>query len=1111
MATGTKTPNTSKEQDAAYNPGDAYYNDEFNRIAKQEELADLEASLAATNWDKEGTRVDAHGDKVRRNYNADDDAPDENIKKAKDQEEAGVDSFYKKDFSKHDTKKTKKSFSAKMSGSKAGPTGGLVGILLFATLGVGGASTGLASSLLINIKELFHNDRSDATAFNRIMSRAAFSNKMNNEDGCSSKIAIKCKASTMSQNDMKRYHDQGFKITGAEVDKDGNDTGKRVDDGDTSKISSDNTTRIKVESVKFPDGDTAASGKDFWEKVDSDIEARRWAERSSPSRAGFYLNKFFSDKILAGRFDTGKGKRAFPDGEGNDGKNAQHAAFNDQSGGLSEEDVKNGKLDPDIKKLQDGLLDSSRRGGKAAAKGGAAGEIIQMYCTIYQMTYRAKTLVKAYHMVKLVQFGMMFLQAADEIKRGAGDGPKTTYLSDNLTYYDNDPKSEKYNLSATDSEGYKIATHGDKAGLKEFSKKYLLGGSIGQKLESFANTVASPVTGTANAFGMQGTDHQKMKSFCRIAQSDTSTIIAACAALIPGVIALALGSAGTLAPLGVAVNVASCQCTLNAVNDVDNMSWWEAVQGGTEGLKAKISNEGCNGLEWAIRKGADWLVNKLFGDSVKEKLAEVLREVNVGSDTKGVDAGNAIAAGSQLMLSVASMGYGLRPAKTDNNNADVTNYISATQPLTEKYEELAKADARETPFDAGNKYSLMGTLVRSFNLGAVAPTSLYGNLTTLSTLIPTSFKTLLTGEQVNAMYSQPSTAANGASGRYDHCEDSDLKDLNGGKGVTGDTFCYVVGVVTPDEIKTAQKQAYEPKDKSMDKLLDWMLARQEAKEEDGGTLDDDDNCANLDGSDDDQCENSKLASIEKDGTPVKDSQYSKYLKYCTEQREAPIGTQLEPYEQGSDRDQRWYNGDQCTSDSAMMKKFRAWTNYCLQLGTSDGSSVCYEEPEAATPTNSTCGDGTTASIYTCAVKFDNYRYEWGGGHGDIADLVKRFNAGEYDEWTPLVDCSGLIRAAAYDAFGVVTDGGATPSVYQSNPHWREISKEDAKMGDIVSLGNSDAEGHVVIVKSNNPGAKQWEIFHASTSGGAKEDNILHGTLDYGGDGRPVVGVYRFVK
>lgn len=1114
MATGTKTPNTSEEQDAAYNPGDAHYNTAFNQRAKSEELADLENSWATPYQGKNGAYVDTHGDTVQSNYNADEPEADENIKSAKEQEEAGTDSFYNKS---SQSSGGRQGFMGKLSalgGKKLGPTGGIIGVLLIGLFGIGGSTFGLASSLLINVKELLHNDRADSTRFNRVMSRAAFSNKFNGEGegGCTSKITIKCKISSMSRNDLKRYHDQGFKITGIEVKPDGTETGNRVENGDTSKLENDESTRIKIQQVEFPDGEKSTTGKAFWEHADNNIEARRWAERSSPSKSSFYLNKFFSDRILGQKFNTGKGKRTFPAGEGEEARKAQHAAFNEQTSGLSDEDVKNGKLDSNIKKVQEDVKSRSLEANSKAAKGGAAGEIIQGYCAVYQLAYRSKALVKAYHMTKLVSFGLMFFQAADEIKRGVGDGAKTAYLSNNLTYYETDSDSPKRNLSATDSEGYKIAAMGDKTGLKEFSKKYLLGGTIGQKLNSVTDTLAMPVTTTANTLHLgSGSDHQKMKQFCRTVQSDAATIGLACAGLIPVVVALAGGTAGIGAIPGIALNTASCACTTNSVSGVDDWSIVDTILGGPSSWASKLSNVGCNILEKLLQKMAQEILEQVMTKSVQDKIADILRELNIGSDTKGVDAGNAIAAGSQMMLSVASMGYGLRPAKTDNDNQDITNYIAATQDLENKYTELAKADARVSPFDTSNEYSFTGTLARSLNLGAIAPTSLYGNATTLSTIIPTAFKTALTGEKVNALYSQPSTAANGDSGRYNHCDDPDLKDMNGGKGVTGDTYCYIVGVVTNDELNKASDQAYTPNSQQFDQLADWMLKEQTSTEGSGGTFDDNKECANLDNSKDEGCKNSKLKSINDDGSPVTNSQYSKYLQYCTDKREVPIGTQVEPYEQGSDRDQRWYSGEQCSNDSTMMKNFRMWTNYCLQLGTSDGAPNCYEAGTTASETSSTCGDGTTASIYTCALKYDDYLYEWGGGHGDIAALVKDFNAGKYEKWTPVVDCSGLIRAAAYDAFGVVTDGGATPSVYQNNPHWKEISKEEAKMGDIVSLGNSDAEGHVVIIKSNNPSAKKWDIFHASTSGGAPEDNILHGTLDYAGDGRPVVGVYRFVK
>ena len=293
------------------------------------------------------------------------------------------------------------------------------------------------------------------------------------------------------------------------------------------------------------------------------------------------------------------------------------------------------------------------------------------------------------------------------------------------------------------------------------------------------------------------------------------------------------------------------------------------------------------------------------------------------------------------------------------------------------------------------------------------------------------------------------------------CDDQDMIS----NGFNCDMFGQMVGYSSPEALEIAN-------DKTGAK---WAEVTNELK--DRGFIDDDGKPADIDDSD-----------------KIKDEQktiFGKWIKNCnTPERIDPLGTTSEPSD--DEAEQKWRPSPKC------------WG--------SQKSTV-----------NSTCGDGTTESIYTCALQYDDYRYLWGGGHGDIAKFVSDFKAGKYPQWTQVLDCSGLVRAATYEAMGgVVVSGGATPSVYASDStHWQPISKEDAKQGDIVALGSNDAEGHVVIVQANHtPGLQKpgepaspgsWDIFHASTDSGPQDKNITHSTLSYAGDGRPIAGVYRFKK
>lgn len=1089
------------------NPGTKAYRNQFDgsheKIEGYDRDSDGAEEVGQPAFGKRGsTHTDSHGDTVQNNPNSSDGDEDsnENIEKAKDLEEnSGQPGQREQDYMRNS------GFGGKLNGKvkKGGPTAGIVGLLLFGVVGLGGGSVGLASTLLINIKEIFHNDRADATRSNREFARASLSNRFNSADktcGANS-LPIKCKMTTIKKNTIKDYQDKGFKFEGDEIDANGQKTGQRVENDESLKSGSTETSkspdsRVSITQVTYPDGATAQNGQAFFDTADSSPNRLRYANNASDERSKSLLSKTFT-KYLGSKFNFLKGQRTFPDGEGENGRAAQDRAFNDQADLVSDEDGNNGRFNERASQLSDDAASHAKT--KKIARGGAAGAVIQGFCSIYHLARVGETVVKIYHGVQLAKFALMFFQAADEIKDGRGDGPKTTYLMDNVTYTNSDKTADDYNLSATDSEGYKIAAQGDVSALKSYGEKFLIGGAVGQSLSTFTGTAES-ITGlplVSQSLDLQGnlTERQKMKKLCRAANSKGALAAVACGGMVPGLTALGTAVPGIGNAIGLAAGALGCAC---AGQELTPQLIQKMI-----GLGMKVTiGTNCDEIGEQLQELANVAIDAAKSQFVQDKLSALLKDINISSDRKGVDAGNIIAAGAGVALSGAGLAFGMQPAKNADGNKEVSDYLSVTQPLEDKYLALAKEDARSNPLDVGNEYSVVGSLVHSLNLSGITPTSLYGSVLTVGSLLPSAFKASLGAPKANALYSQPTTAADGDGGRYDHCKNQDLIDAK----LTCDPYGNFVGVSSVSEIQTAKKMVKDGNGKLFSDLTDWMAAEQTAKEEDGGTSDTE-TCAFLNGEEDEDCKSSRYKSIDENGKPVEDSQYSKYLMYCGAERKAGFGAQLEGYEQGSERDQNWYNGTQCSSDSVMMQNFRNWTKLCVQTGVADGTSNCYEddatETEAA-PSSECAGGGPTA-IYTCALKYDNYQYKWGGGHGDVPDAKKwidEFNAGKVPEWEAILDCSGLVRMAFVEAMGIDDQAYVAPGGYDSSKYWKKISLEEAKQGDIIT-----SSGHVAIVESNDPAAKKFKIFHASTSGSPKESNILHGEDDYGS----VIGAYRAYK
>ena len=944
------------------NLGQKAYDEQFNGIAKADEDKDFDQIIADNYGDSASSeKTDAHGDTVKRNWNADDATPD-----VKDQEE-NPDSLYKQS----DDKNIPRGFMGRLGpkAKKFGPAGGIIGLMLFALVGVGGVSGTLAGSLLINVKEIFHNDRADATRTNRIFGRATTANMVNNKNNCKKKTPICTKMSTSSVKQVEDYVKKGgFKVKGVVIDADGNPTGERVGDTDSDLDSLDSTKRVQIEQMEYPDGTVVKNGKELYAHADNRPSSLRSLERAFPSRASYYTNKFFNN-MLNTKFKITKVQAKYPEGDDEESRKKQNQQFDNEGQFKTDEASKQSEAT----RITNSAADTATKGkeeGNTRGKGGAVGTVFRGICTSYDLAKIAETGIKVYHAAELARFALLFFRAADQIKDQKGDAPLVWRLSDRLTYADRNEimttdtdyakkggKNPRYNLAATDSEGYQIAAHGSTGGLKSFSQQYILGGGIGKKIDGFTSAFENTASKVPGVNGSNG--RQNMKSMCRLINGNIPSLVAACAGL--PIAAQGIGSTvpglGNLAAL-VAGGV-GCVCTAGSVAE-DEVRENENIIGDILGRTINIATNAvslglCQTLENNAKQITDYALDTIKSEKVQGWVSDILTSLNISSETRGVDAGNAIAAGAGLMLSTTATGYGLAPASSANKNQEISNYIAYTQPLEEKYIALEKQDASQQPFNPDNKYSLVGSIVRSLKPKEIPTGTVYGMFSTLSNLYENSFKIATAQQSVNALYSQPSQAANGASGRFDHCEDEDLASI----GAAADPTCSIIGVSDRSQLDSATKQAYTPGDQTISNLIDWMQSEHPEDEASGGTKCEKNDIIDVGGS----CADSQKASIDDNGKPIEGSQYSMWIKYCSDQRSASWGGQYEMSYYGSQRDQDWYTGLECMDrfgegadkkPSDMIRNFRDWTNYCLQRSTMDGASNCWDTTAAVTQSGDAC-------------------------------------------------------------------------------------------------------------------------------------------------------------
>ena len=125
-------PQADNEADEL-NPSQQASNAEFARIAKAEELANLNASWNEPYEGKNGNHVDAHGDEIQDNYNADD--PNGNRERVKGREEAGDEGFAYNKGDGATSRWQKLVGQLQTAGLNTGASGSIVGLLLVGLLG----------------------------------------------------------------------------------------------------------------------------------------------------------------------------------------------------------------------------------------------------------------------------------------------------------------------------------------------------------------------------------------------------------------------------------------------------------------------------------------------------------------------------------------------------------------------------------------------------------------------------------------------------------------------------------------------------------------------------------------------------------------------------------------------------------------------------------------------------------------------------------------------------------------------------------------------------------------------------------------------------------------
>ena len=611
--------------------------------------------------------------------------------------------------------------------------------------------------------------------------------------------------------------------------------------------------------------------------------------------AGHVFNvrsKFFQDAKFNSVLDKFKLKKSNVLKSSNDKDKEKRKAAIDKS--FNEnidvgEDKKGG-----IKRVQAALEKAKKTPGlKRTLKGGGiVSAMIAVGCTSYNTIRVTTAIVKAEWIYQLVKFAYPFVQAASQIQDQGNIEPEVVEnLGDRLTWYDNKKEVDG-----------------------KPNPKYNLGATDSQGLK-------------AALYG----DFQGLEDFTK-QYTTGKTAYAVAGSQLVNTIQDTLGK-GNIRDICIGNSyigmASSAQCLAGP--------WAAAFCAAIIGAVVLFGDE-----------AIDLVINQL-----SQPALDMIEDANLTSDLKGVDAGNALAAGIGLMLSNSTLGSGGKPVSSGDKGVNqVKKFITATDPEYNRQVELAKYEAKDTPFDIYNQYSFAGTIATSLNPYNAQTRSVFEHAANALAVLATPLS--FTTNTANALFSQPSqmTANPGAAeGRMKNCGDPDMESIGAGCDWSG----RMIGYSTDNFLSMADRQASGEED-----VIDTVVQE-------------------LIGSNDID-ESGKPRGLDSEKTEEM-SEYTKYRKYCTDHRTDPLGTSSKPIEDGKESDQYWYDGSKCLEDNKNMDNYAFYFNWCerqFPAAEETTSTDCWSDTAApAGPATKNTGDWVIPTQATCSQPWK------GSGHQGI--------------------------------------------------------------------------------------------------------------------------------
>ena len=617
------------------------------------------------------------------------------------------------------------------STKKKGPIAALIGLLL----GGGGGLIILASPGLgiVTIKESLAGDLNDQLAAMDLRSDHVFRAKLSDMSSgvCGQTITIRCKFKSMSKRQIAKFEKAGF----------------------TDIETKDSFGRKKITSMTAPDGTKITNPADI-------VKAGRTNPQIGSAMRRVYNPKFYglsdktADKVFS-KFKTDKSKKISGKNNEERKKNLKAATAGEQAGSVGDrvmtegegdnarqyvEDADGNKYyadtDPDkfndisqkegsVHTKADAAKSTGVKATKSVLSSGLKGVSIigaaDSGCTVYNTARAVAAAAKIARAIQLAQFAMIILSTADSIKAGDATPEEVEFIGNMLTSVDN------RETIASDSNPNEMIAN-------PFYKKSAFD-SPGYKTAAFND--APTLTAQSQQYmiggGLAGTLSSVMDIIDSVIPGDKAGMRTACKTI---------------------------------------QSWWARGAGLVVGIASAV---GSFGVSTALSIGASIAIGFAL-PFLEAALADIVAGTVIAEDIQGVEAGDAVFAGSSALLGGMAQARGLQPLNKDG----LQTYLAVSQEVKSDIAAVEQYEAKDEPFNVMNQYSFAGSFVRSVYPAAnQVKAGVAGIIPGMQSLFSTATTSLISPKlHATQIYNAE---------RFSKCEDEGYAEL----GIDADIFCNV--------------------------------------------------------------------------------------------------------------------------------------------------------------------------------------------------------------------------------------------------------------------------------------------------------------------------------